>query len=174
MKESTTFNGNTCKELQDCACHDGHSSRINSLMASERKLRDQMNEVISKNLYLEVYSRRENIKFFSIPDWRRGGHQERTNKFYGKWTGISKRPNSWNTACPPNCWETWWLWPSPNNCKVPSLQGCGRHNHAVWEDASKELISRCLEIFHKKSLKGERISNNLQKDKTEWHESLVQ
>ena len=37
-------------------------------MASERKLRDQMNEVVSKNLYLEAYSRRENIKFFSIPE----------------------------------------------------------------------------------------------------------
>ena len=59
LKESTTFNGNTCKELQDRV--DEHSSRINSLMASERKLRDQMNEVISKNLYLEAYSRRENI-----------------------------------------------------------------------------------------------------------------
>ena len=27
-----------------------------------------MNEVVSKNLYLEAYSRRENIKFFSIPE----------------------------------------------------------------------------------------------------------
>ena len=52
LKESTTFNGNTCKELQDRV--DEHSSRINSLMASKRKLRDQMNEVIPKNLYLEA------------------------------------------------------------------------------------------------------------------------
>lgn len=66
LKETTTFNGNTCKELQDRV--DKHSSRINSLMASERKLRDQMNEVTSKTLYLEAYSRRENIKFFSIPE----------------------------------------------------------------------------------------------------------
>ena len=29
--------------------------------------------------------------------------------------------------------------------------------YSVWEDALKELISRCLEIFHNKSLKGERI-----------------
>ena len=69
LKESTTLNGNTCKELQDRI--DKHSSRINSLMASERKLRDQINEVISKNLYLEAYSRRQNIKFFSIPEEER-------------------------------------------------------------------------------------------------------
>ena len=29
-----------------------------------------MDEIISKNLYLEAYSRRENIKFFNIPEAR--------------------------------------------------------------------------------------------------------
>ena len=79
LKESTTFNGNTCKELQDRV--DEHSSRINSLMASKRKLRDQMNEVISKNLYLEAYSRRENIKFFSIPEEEEQDTQEVLRNF---------------------------------------------------------------------------------------------
>ena len=46
---------------------DEHDTRINSLLASERKLHDQMNELMSKNLYLEACSRRENIIFYFIP-----------------------------------------------------------------------------------------------------------
>ena len=65
LKESCSFNGDNCKELQDGM--DEHNTRINSLLASERKLRDQMNELMSKNLYLKAYSRCENIKCFSIP-----------------------------------------------------------------------------------------------------------
>ena len=47
---------------------DEHNTRINSLLASERKLRDQMNELMSENLYLKACFRRENIKYFSIPE----------------------------------------------------------------------------------------------------------
>ena len=46
-------------------------------MAYERKLGDQINEVISKNLYLEAYSRREIIKFFPSSKKKR-----RTSKKY--------------------------------------------------------------------------------------------
>ena len=35
-------------------------------MDQEKNLLEQIDELISKNLYLESYSRRENIKFFSI------------------------------------------------------------------------------------------------------------
>ena len=37
-------------------------------METEENLQDQIDELLSKNLYLESYSRRENIKFFSIPE----------------------------------------------------------------------------------------------------------
>ena len=40
-----------------------------------------MNEVISKNLYLEAYSRRENIKFFSIPEEEEQDTQEVLRNF---------------------------------------------------------------------------------------------
>ena len=131
-----------------------------------------MKEVISKNLYLEAYLMRESIKFFSFPEEEEEDTEERTKKFYEKSTGISKRPNNWNTACPPNCWETY--------KDVEDIFSLGRRpkkkkkKKKKKKDALKELISMCLEIFHKKSLKGERITANLQKGKTEWHESLVQ
>lgn len=65
LKESTTLNGNTCKELQDRI--DKHSSRINSLMASERKLRDQMNEVVSKNLIKKHIQGARTLNCFPSP-----------------------------------------------------------------------------------------------------------
>ena len=37
-------------------------------MINERNLHDQIRNLNSKDLYLEAYSRRENIKFFSIPE----------------------------------------------------------------------------------------------------------
>ena len=60
---------------------DEHNTRINLLLASERKLQDQMNELMSKNLYLEAYSRRENIKFFSIPEKEEKGTKETLRNF---------------------------------------------------------------------------------------------
>ena len=66
LKVSCNFNGDKCKELQDQV--DEQNSKINSLLASEKELHDLMYDLSSKNLYLEAYSRRENIKFFSIPE----------------------------------------------------------------------------------------------------------
>ena len=66
LKQSCIFNGDSCKEIQDRM--DENNTKINSLLESEKMLRDQMNELRFKNLYLEAYSRRENIKFFSIPE----------------------------------------------------------------------------------------------------------
>ena len=37
-------------------------------MEKENNLQEQTDELLSKNLYLESYSRRENVKFFSIPE----------------------------------------------------------------------------------------------------------
>ena len=79
LKESCSFNDDNCKELQDRM--DEHNTRINSLLASKRKLRDQMNELMSKNLYLEAYSRRENIKFFSIPEEEEEDTEETLRNF---------------------------------------------------------------------------------------------
>ena len=44
------------------------NKRITSLTESKRKLTDQINDITSKNLYLEAYFRRENIKFFNVPE----------------------------------------------------------------------------------------------------------
>ena len=41
---------------------------LNTQMEKEENLQEQIDELMSKNLYLESYSRRENIKFFSIPE----------------------------------------------------------------------------------------------------------
>ena len=99
-------------------------------MASKRKLRDQMNEVISKNLYLEAYSRRENIKFFSIPEEEEEDTQEVLRNFIENELGyrnarIAEIQRVHRIA---RRIETWCrLWHSPDNRHVPSLQGCGRH-----------------------------------------------
>ena len=66
LKQSCIFNGDSCKEIQDRM--DENNTKINSLLESEKMLRDQMNELRFKNLYLKAYSRREDIKFFSIPE----------------------------------------------------------------------------------------------------------
>ncbi|KAL9960441.1 hypothetical protein ACROYT_G033897 [Oculina patagonica] len=73
LKKSCTFNGDKCKERQDELKKkiEGQNEKIASLIEGERKLTAQINDVISKNLYLEAYSRRENIKYFNIPEARR-------------------------------------------------------------------------------------------------------
>lgn len=43
-------------------------SQKTKLMEKENNLQEQTDELLSKNLYLESYSRRENVKFFSIPE----------------------------------------------------------------------------------------------------------
>ena len=67
LQDSCTFNGDKCRELQD-HLKERTTTRINSLLVSERNLQDRINELSSKDLYLEAYSRREDIKFFSIPE----------------------------------------------------------------------------------------------------------
>ena len=57
------------------------TKRITSLIESERKLTDQINDINSKNLYLEAYSRRENIKFFNIPEVREEDTEEVLRNF---------------------------------------------------------------------------------------------
>ena len=41
---------------------------LSTQMEKEENLQEQIDELMSKNLYLESYSRREDIKFFSIPE----------------------------------------------------------------------------------------------------------
>ena len=70
LKKSCSFNTDKCKEYRHDLKNkiDEQNERITSLTESEKKLNHQMDEIISKNLYLEAYSRRENIKFFNIPE----------------------------------------------------------------------------------------------------------
>lgn len=61
LKKSCSFNGDKCKEHRDALKKqmEEQNKRITSLIESERKLTDQINDITSKNLYLEAYSRRE-------------------------------------------------------------------------------------------------------------------
>jgi len=70
--KSCSFNGDKCKEHQDALKKqmEEQNKRITFLIESERKLTNQINDITSKNLYLEAYSRRENIKFFNTPEVR--------------------------------------------------------------------------------------------------------
>ena len=59
------------------------------------ELRDKVRELEDKNLYLEAYSRRENIKFENIPE--QASHKEDTESVY---SAIFWKPN-WVLATPP-------------------------------------------------------------------------
>ena len=54
----------------------------------ERLLSDQINDLVSKNLCLESYSRRENIKFFNIREEREEDTEEILRKFMEKELGF--------------------------------------------------------------------------------------
>ena len=62
VKEKCSSNGEKLKGLQT------QLDSLNKQMEKEENLQEQIDELLSKNLYLESYSRRENIKFFSIPE----------------------------------------------------------------------------------------------------------
>ncbi|KAL9978011.1 hypothetical protein ACROYT_G015485, partial [Oculina patagonica] len=47
---------------------DSLNDQTSLLVEKDRNLQKQVDDLKSKNLYLESYSRRENIKFFSIPE----------------------------------------------------------------------------------------------------------
>jgi len=83
LKKSCGFNGDKCKEHRDALKKqmEEQNKRITSLIESERKLTDQINDITSKNLYLEAYSRRENIKFFNIPEVREEDTEEVLRNF---------------------------------------------------------------------------------------------
>ena len=83
LKKSCSFNGDKCKEHRDALKKqmEEQNKRITSLIESERKLTDQINDITSKNLYLEAYSRRENIKFFNIPEVREEDTEEVLRNF---------------------------------------------------------------------------------------------
>ncbi|CAH3028683.1 unnamed protein product [Porites evermanni] len=82
-KKSCSFNTDKCKEYRDDLKKkiDKQNERITSLIESEKNLNHQMDEIISKNLYLEAYSRRENIKFFNIPEAREEDTEEVLRSF---------------------------------------------------------------------------------------------
>ena len=83
LKKSCSFNGDKGKEHRDALKKqmEEQTKRITSLIESERKLTDQINDINSKNLYLEAYSRRENIKFFNIPEVREEDTEEVLRNF---------------------------------------------------------------------------------------------
>ena len=62
VKEKWSSNGEKLKGLQT------QLDSLDKQMEKEESLQEQIDELLSKNLYLESYSRRENIKFFSIPE----------------------------------------------------------------------------------------------------------
>ncbi|CAH3183085.1 unnamed protein product [Porites lobata] len=78
LKKSCSFNTDKCDLKNEI---DKQNERITSLIESEKKLNHQMDEIISKNLYLEAYSRRENIKFFNIPEAREEDTEEVLRSF---------------------------------------------------------------------------------------------
>lgn len=60
-------NGDKCNDQQKQL--DDLNQLTSSLLDDKRNgLHEQMNELISRNIDLESYSRRENIKFFSIQE----------------------------------------------------------------------------------------------------------
>ena len=83
LKKSCSFNGDKCKEHRDELKKqmEEQTKRITSLIESERKLTDLINDINSKNLYLEAYSRRENIKVFNIPEVREEDTEEVLRNF---------------------------------------------------------------------------------------------
>ncbi|XP_068739303.1 GRIP and coiled-coil domain-containing protein-like [Montipora capricornis] len=62
VKEKCSLNGEKIKGLQT------QLDSLNKQTEKEDNLQEQIDELLSKNLYLESYSRRENVKFFSIPE----------------------------------------------------------------------------------------------------------
>ena len=60
LKKSCSFNGNNLKEYKE------NVKKI--LDEQNQKFNHKIDDLISKNLYLESYSRRENIKFFNISE----------------------------------------------------------------------------------------------------------
>ena len=90
LQKSCSFNGDKCKEYKEDLSKklDEQNKRITSMLERERLLRDQINDLISKNLYLESYSRRENIKFFNIREEREEDTEEILRKFMEKELGF--------------------------------------------------------------------------------------
>lgn len=88
LKRSCSFNGDKCKEHRDELKKqiEGQTKRRTSLMENERKLANQRNDIISKNLYLNAFYRWE-ISIFSIS-------QRSAKKFHGTRSWLSQRPVS--------------------------------------------------------------------------------
>ena len=62
VKDQCSSNSEKLKDVQTQIVN------LNKRMEKEENLQGQIDALTSKNLYLESYSRRENIKFFSIPE----------------------------------------------------------------------------------------------------------
>ncbi|KAL9976218.1 hypothetical protein ACROYT_G013490 [Oculina patagonica] len=95
LKKSCTFNGDKCKERQDELKKkiEEQNEKIASLIESERKITAKMNDIVSKNLYLEAYSRRENIKYFNIPEAREEDTEEVLRNFLEQDLGYRNARN---------------------------------------------------------------------------------
>ncbi|XP_078350675.1 uncharacterized protein LOC144637643 [Oculina patagonica] len=95
LKKSCTFNGDKCKERQDELKKkiEEQNEKIASLIESERKVTAKMNDIVSKNLYLEAYSRRENIKYFNIPEAREEDTEEVLRNFLEQDLGYRNARN---------------------------------------------------------------------------------
>ena len=66
LKSSLNFSGEDLKEKVDA--FQKVDTLITDLSTKAKTNEDMINEIYTKNLYLEAYSRRENIKFMNIPE----------------------------------------------------------------------------------------------------------
>ena len=64
LKDGLNFTGKQVKENTDALVKA--QAQIAELTRNVQKNQDKMNEIHTKNLYLEAYSRRENIKFMNV------------------------------------------------------------------------------------------------------------
>ena len=69
LKESLTQNEQKCAEQQTVSC-ETKLKKIKDQLEEEKEIHKKLQELTTKDLYLEAYSRRENIKFNRIPETR--------------------------------------------------------------------------------------------------------
>ena len=97
-----------------------HLENLSKQMEKEKNLHEQINELTSKNRYLESYLRRENIKFFSLPEEKDEDTAEETLR------DFMEREHGYHEArsieflrvyqSEPRC-----LWSTADNCQIPAL-----------------------------------------------------
>lgn len=107
LKSAQTFIGEQAKQNADALKKD--KILIAELLEKAQKNEDIINELQNKNLYLEAYSRRENLKFMNIKEETTIDEKEDTEE---RSASIFPRARPWfcrceecgNSTCPPK-WQ---------------------------------------------------------------------